>query len=183
MNSKKIVFDSELLQTFKKKLKGALFCEVEEDENSDEYRHVQFVGQYEGAEVVYDAIIYTLRLQHELELYEMAEHEAAKHFPDYKKLNYEEDENGNLKALDSEEEAIGLYMAEVIIDLQEEEVVKVKEHIDYDLSEENAIGLDVGLHRESISTKTIEEFIAQFNNGKVTLDDTWYSFHQEEESA
>jgi hypothetical protein len=43
--------------------------------------------------------------------------------------------------------------------------------------------LDVGLHRESISTKTIEEFIAQFNNGKVTLDDTWYSFHQEEESA
>jgi hypothetical protein len=113
----------------------------------------------------------------------MAEHEAAKHFTDYKKLNYEEDENGNLKALDSEEEAIGLYMAEVIIDLQEEEVVKVKEHIDYDLSEENAIGLDVGLHRESISTKTIEEFIAQFNNGKVTLDDTWYSFHQEEESA
>ena len=183
MNSKKMVFESEVLQNFKKKLKGSLFCEVEEDENSDEYRHVQFVGQYEGLEVIYDAIIYTLRFQHELELYEMAEHEAAKHFPDYKKLNYEEDENGNLKALDSEEEAIGLYMAEVIIDLQEEEVVKVKEHIDYDLSEENAIGLGVGLHRESISAKTIEEFIAQFNSGKVMLDDTWYTFHQEEESA
>jgi hypothetical protein len=59
-----------------------------------------------------------------------AEHRAAKHFPEYKKINYEEDENGNLAALDPLEEEIGLYMAEVIMTLEEEESVKVKEHVD-----------------------------------------------------
>jgi hypothetical protein len=176
-------FDPTVIAQFKKKLNGASFEMVEQEENSDEYRHFQFVGNYEGDEVVYDAILYTLRFQHELELYEMAEHEAAKHFPNYRKLSYQEDENGNLKPLSDDEEAIGLYMAEVILDLQEEEIIKVKEHVDYDLHVDFGVGLDVGLNKETITDAVIEQFIQEFNNGKVVLDDTLYSFDQEEESA
>ncbi len=102
----------------------------DEDETSDEYAHFYFVGKFEGRDVVYDAVIYTLRLQHESEMYEIAEHRAAKHFPEYKKISYEEDENGNLETLDPLEEEIGLFMAEVIMELEEEGTVKVKEHVD-----------------------------------------------------
>jgi hypothetical protein len=176
-------FDKEAIQGFKKKLKGAFFLEVKEEDSSDEFRHVQFLGSFEGKDVIYDAILYTLRFQHELELYELAEHEAAKHFPNYKKLQYREDENGNLAALDSEEEAIGLYMAEVILELQEEEVVKVKEHVEVDTHLDFGVGLSVGLHQEAITDRMIEDFISAFNNETLKLDDTLYTFHQEEEES
>lgn len=176
-------FDKRAIQDFKKKLKGTFFLEVKEDDSADEYRHVQFLGFFEGREVIYDAILYTLRFQHELELYELAEHEAAKHFPNYKRLQYQEDENGNLAALDSDEEAIGLYMAEVILELQEEEVVKVKEHVEVDTNVDFGVGLSVGLHREAITDRIIEDFISAFNGGSLKLDDTLYTFHQEEEES
>lgn len=176
-------FEADAIQSFRKKLKGALFAEVPEEDSSEEFRHVQFLGAYEGKEVVYDAIVYTLRFQHELELYELAEHEAAKYFPNFKKLQYQEDENGNLRTLDTDEEAIGLYMAEVILELQEEEVVKVKEHVEVDTHVDFGVGLSVGLHQESITDSVIEDFISAFNSGTLKLDDTLYSFQQEEEES
>jgi hypothetical protein len=175
-------FGADAIQYFRKKLEGALFIEVREEDSSDEFKHVQFSGMFEGKEVVYDAIVYTLRFQHELELYELAEHEAAKYFCNYKKLQYQEDENGNLLTLDGDEEAIGLYMAEVILELQEDEAVKVKEHVEVDTHVDFGVGLSVGLHRETITGRVIEDFIAAFNNGTLKLDDTLYSFQQEEES-
>jgi hypothetical protein len=176
-------FDAKIIQSFKEKLQGRKFLELPEEDSSEQFRHFQFIGQHKGKEVVFDAIMYTLWFQHELELYELAEHEAAKHFPNYKKLHYQEDENGNLKSLDSEEEAIGLYMAEVILELQEEEVVKVQEHVDIDESVDFGVGLDIGLHQETISDRSIEEFIASFNSGTLKLDNTLYSFHQQEGEA
>ncbi len=76
--------------------KTFLLVDEETEENSEEYAHFNFIGKHEGKEVVFDAVMYTLRLQHESELFEIAEHRAAKHFPQYKKINYEEDENGNM---------------------------------------------------------------------------------------
>src|SRR6187549_3813447 len=106
-------FDQEVVNDYKARIKagGRTYVLDEEDENSEEYHHFYFVGKHEGKEVVYDAVLYTLRLQHESELYEIAEHRAAKHFPEFKKITYDEDENGNLENLDPLEEEIGLYMA------------------------------------------------------------------------
>ncbi len=174
-------FDLNVIQAFKGKLNGAAFLELSEEDSSGEFRHIQFIGRFDGHEVVYDAIVFTLRFQHELELYEMAEHEAAKHFPNYKKLQYHEDENGNLNPLNNDEEAIGMYMAEVILELQEEEVVKVKEHVDIDSEAEFGVGLSVGLHQEAITDRVLDEFIFGFNSGTFKTDDTWYSFHHEED--
>ncbi|HTJ48156.1 MAG TPA: hypothetical protein VL443_01800 [Cyclobacteriaceae bacterium] len=154
-----------------------------EDEQSEEYAHFYFIGKYEGREVVYDAVMYTLRLQHESELFEIAEHRAAKHFPQYKKITYDEDENGNLEALDPLEEEIGLFMAEVIMELEEDEAVKVKEHVDIDANAGvGMVGLDIGLHVEEITEKTILRFIKDYNEDTLSLDETHYTFQTQDEA-
>jgi hypothetical protein len=176
-------FDPAIIADYKAKMKekDILFWPMEEDGNSDEYFHFCFIGKYKGQEAIYDAVIYTLRLEHESELYEIAEHKAALHFPQYKKIIYEEDENGDLKELDAIQEEIGLYMAEVILELQEEDEVKVQEHVDINEDAEFGIRLDVGLHIDKITPPFVERFIKDFNEDKLQLDDTLYTFQAEEE--
>jgi hypothetical protein len=175
-------FDPETIQEYKDKMKaaGTAWLIDEEDELNDEYTHFYFVGLYEGKEVIYDTVMYTLRLQHESELFEIAEHRAAQHFPEYRKITYEEDENGNLAALDPLEEEIGLYIAEVIMELEEEEAVKVKEHVDLDVNTDLGVALDVGLQREKITSREIEKFIRDFNEDTLELDENLYSFQTED---
>jgi hypothetical protein len=162
---------------------GKTFIQLNEEDNTDEYVQFNFLGRYEGREVVFDAIMYTLRLHHESELLEIAEHKAAQHFPDYKKITYQEDENGNMKALDDLEEEIGLFMAEVIMELEEEGEIKVKEHVDIDVHLDSGIGLDVGLHVDKITPKLIDKFINEFNEGTLKLDNTFYTFQTEDQEA
>ena len=175
-------FDPETIQEYKNKMQalGTAYLEDEDDEPNDEYKHFYFIGVYEGKEVVYDVVMYTLRLQHESELFEIAEHRAAGHFPEYKKITYEEDENGNLAALDPLEEEIGLYIAEVIMELEEEEAVKVQEHVDLDINTDFGVALDVGIHREKVTAVEIEKFIRDFNEDTLKLDDNFYSFQTED---
>ncbi len=92
-------YDLEVIKDYKKRIalsdKSYLLDEV--DEQTDEYVHFYFIGKDNEDEVIYDCILYTLRFQHESELFDIAEHKAAQHFPQYKKIKYEEDENGDLK--------------------------------------------------------------------------------------
>lgn len=175
-------FDPETIQDYKNKMQalGRGYLKDEEDEHNDEYTHFYFIGLYEGREVIYDTVMYTLRLQHESELFEIAEHRAARHFPEYRKITYEEDENGNLVALDPLEEEIGLYIAEVIMELEEEEAVKVKEHVDLDVNTDFGVALDVGLHREKVTSVEIEKFIRDFNEDTLELDTNLYSFQTQD---
>jgi hypothetical protein len=176
-------FDPQVINEYKDQIyaTGKSFIFDDEDESSEEYAHFYFVGKFEGRDVIYDTVIYTLRLQHESELYEIAEHRAAKHFPEYKKITYKEDENGNLETLDPLEEEIGLYMAEVIMELEEDEAVKVQEHVDIDSNCEFGVSLDVGLHREEITSQVIERFIRDYNEDSLNLDKTFYSFQTQDE--
>lgn len=178
-------FESNALAEYKMKigLTGQNYLVDDGDEKNDEYVHFYFIGKYEGKEVVYDAVMYTLRLHHESELFELAERKAAEHFPHYRKIAYNEDENGNLKPLDDAEEEIGLYMAEVIVELQEEGEVRVKEHADLDPHLDFGIGLNIGLHVEKLSPKVIEKFISDFNAAVLQLDDTLYTFETQQEEA
>ena len=87
-------FEPEVVGDYKRKMKalGLTFLAVDGEENTDESLHFYFVGKDDnGSEVVFDAMMYTLRLQHESEMFEIAEHRAAQHFPNYKKIIYEED--------------------------------------------------------------------------------------------
>ena len=178
-------FDPEEISEYKAKMAnlGKAYLLDDEDENTDEYSHFYFIGRFEGRDVIYDAVIYTLRLHHESELYEIAEHRAAKHFPHYKKISYEEDENGNMETLDPLEEEIGLFMAEVIMELEEEEAVKVREHVEVDSNCEFGISLDIGLQVEKITSKVIEKFIKDYNEDNLKLDQTLYSFQTQDQEA
>lgn len=176
--------DSKIQDEYKSKIKasGKPYILDEEDENTSEYAHFYFIGMFEGRETLYDAVMYTLRLQHESELFEIAEHRAAKHFPEYKKITYEEDENGNLESLDPLQEEIGLFMAEVIMELEEEEAVKVKEHVDIDANADIGVGLDIGLHVDEITQKVLENFIKDYNEDSLKLDETYYTFQTLDEA-
>lgn len=176
-------FDPETIHEYKLKMQSSARSYVldDDDESTDEYVHFYFIGMYEGREVIYDAVMYTLRLQHESELFEIAEHRAAKHFPQYKKITYEEDENGNLATLDTEQEEIGLYIAEVIMELEEEEAVKVREHVDLDPNTDFGVALDIGFHLEKITSVDIEKFIKDFNEDTLNLDEMHYSFQTQDQ--
>jgi hypothetical protein len=178
-------FEAETISQYRKLMQdaGTTYLLSEEDDHTDEYAHFFFIGKYDGADVIYDAVLYTLRLQYESELFEIAEHRAAKHFPEYKKISYEEDENGNLKTLDNLEEEIGLFMAEVIVSLEEEGGVQVQEHVEVDEHLDFGIGLDVGLHVEEINPAIITRFITQFNDDTLKLDPLHYSFQTEPDEA
>ena len=171
-------FDSKVIQEYADKIRaaGKRYLISTEDEMTDEMAHFYFIGEYEGKEVIFDAVLYTLRLQHESEVFEIAEQRAAKHFPDYEKITYDEDENGNLETLDEREEAIGMFMAEVMLELEEEELVKVGEHIEYDTDADFGIGVDVGLNVDEITEATINQFIEDHNSNSLKLHTTLYSF-------
>ena len=176
-------FNPEIIADLKSQMKKAKknFIIAESEDNSEEYVNFNFIGMYEGKEVVYDAVIYTLRLHHLSEVYEVAEHRAAQHFPEFRSINYREDENGDLVALDDLEEEIGLFIAETIMELEEEGEIKVKEHVELDPNVDFGIGLDVGLNVDSIDDKVIDKFIKDFNDDTLKLDETMYAFQTQDE--
>lgn len=177
-------FSQEVIADYRRKMeaKNQNFLIVESEDNSEEYVNFYFIGKYEGKEVLYDAVIYTLRLHYHSELYEIAEHKAAQRFPNFKNIKYEEDENGDLKALNSEQEEIGLFMAEIMMELEDEEAVKVQEHIEIDPHLDFGIGLDAALNVQEIDKKVISKFVKDYNAGTLQLDDTMYTFVEEEDS-
>ena len=174
-------FDPQVIKEYRTRMGNALYYIVDSEDNSSEYVNFFFIGLHNDKEVLFDAVLYTLRLSHSSELYELAEHEAAQRFPEYKKIIYQEDENGDLAKLDCDEEEIGLFMAEFMMELEDEATVKVQERIEIDEFIDFGIGLDVALNVEEITVEVIENFINDFNTGKLELDDTLYSFTTEDE--
>ncbi|AWW28947.1 hypothetical protein DN752_01700 [Echinicola strongylocentroti] len=175
-------FKPETIKALKEELRasGKAYKVIPSDGNNDEFVNFYFIGMFEGREVIYDAALYTLRLHHSSEIYELAEHKAAQKFPDFKGIHYEEDENGNLKPLDNDEEEIGWFITEIIMDLEEEEAVKVQEFIDIDTNHDFGMGVDVALHVDHIDDTVISKFIKEFNDDTIKLDDTMYSFQSED---
>lgn len=178
-------FDPKHIEELKSELKktGKSFKIIPDEENSDEFVNFYFIGMYEGKSVIYDAAVYTLRLHHASEVYEIAEHEAAKKFPNFNGISYEEDENGNMLPLTSDQEEIGWFITEMIMEMEEEETVKVQEFIDIDTHHDFGIGLDAALHVDSIDEDVITKFIAEFNDDTIELDETMYAYQSEAEDA
>jgi len=152
---------------------GKNYVLIESEDNSDDFKNFMFIGKHEDRDVIYDAAIYTLKVQHHSEVYEIAENEAAMKFPDYQKFDTVGEDVDVLNELDEE---VGLFMAEVMEEIEDEERVKVQEHIDVDINNDFGIGLDVGLNIVMVDDVVISDFIEKFNNGEVKLDSTFYAF-------
>lgn len=177
-------FDREEIQKLKAEIEssGSNYVVIDSEDNNDEFMNFYFIGMFEGKEVIYDAALYTLRMQHNSEIFELAQHKVAQKFPQYKAIEYQEDENGDIAPLDDLDEEIGLYLTEVMDELEEEEAVKVSEHVGTDENIDYGIGVDAGLNVETISPEVIEKFIKEFNDDSLKLDSTFYSFQFQEES-
>src|SRR5690606_31916799 len=183
MPNKNEGFSPESIEALKQELlaSGKPYKIIPSDDNSEEFVNFYFIGIFQGKEVIYDAALYTLRLHHSSEVYELAEHKAAQKFPNFKGISYEEDENGNLKPLTSEEEEIGWFITEIIMEIEEEESVKVQEFVDVDTHHDFGIGVDAALNVDHIDDIVISNFIKEFNEDTLELDDTMYTFQSEEE--
>lgn len=174
---------SETVKEYKQKMadKKQSYLLIPSEDNSEDYANFYFIGTYEGKEVIYDAAIYTLRLFYQSELLDLAEHKAAQRFPDFKKIKYEEDENGDMRVLDDRQEELGLMITEIMYELEEEEAVKVQEHVEVDENIDFGIGLEACLHVDEVTPKVIEKFVKDYTSGQLELDQTLYTFEDADE--
>ena len=172
-------FDPKTIKEYKLGMNAQGFKLMESEDNGEEYVNFTFIGGYKGREVIYDAVIYTLRLSHHSELYEIAEQRTTEKYPEFNSMTYSVDENGDLAELSEKEEEIGLFMTELILELEDEGEVKVREHVDFDTSLDFGIGLDIGLNVEEVNNAVIARFVTEFNNDKLKLDETLYAFENE----
>jgi len=172
-------FDPKVIEEYKSKMNNQGFMINDSEDNGEEYVNFMFIGEHKGKAVIYDAVIYTLRLNHHSELYELAEEKTSERYPEFNAMTYTMDENGDLSNLTEKEEEMGLYMTELILELEDEGEVKVKEHVEVDTSLEFGVGLDIGLNVEEVSSEVIEKFIINFNSNSLQLDPTLYAFETE----
>jgi hypothetical protein len=150
---------------------GGLYLIDESEEPADEYVRFFFIANYDNGKVLADAGLYTLRMQHESELYELAESRMTE-------LAGRIDLSG--KTTDEAEEELGMLMAEIIVGLEEEQAVKVKEHVDLEEVSDSLIALDIGINAQSIGDEEITKFIHAFNEDRLELDPTLYSFQSDD---
>ncbi|MBC7892635.1 MAG: hypothetical protein H7Y12_10505 [Sphingobacteriaceae bacterium] len=156
---------------------GRMFLNTPNDDldepQGDEFAHIQFVGNHQGQEVIFDTVIYTLRLHHSSLMYEEAERRAAKSFPLYVPIDMRDE---TYRANEDLDEEVELFITELIEEIEESEDVKVQEHLELDTTADYGIDLDVCLYVEAVTDEVIETFIKNFNAGTQRLDPTLYSF-------
>ena len=150
----------------------------EDEEENNEHAHIQFVGKYEEKEVIYDALIYTLRLHHSTLVYDAALERLKKVMPDYVSMDERPE---NYVCDDEKDEEAELLLTEFIEEIEENEEITVREHIETDTDFDYGIGLEVGLNKTEINEKVINDFILRFNAGRIQLDPTLFSFSGSEE--
>jgi hypothetical protein len=150
----------------------------DEEEENNEHAHVQFVGFYKDKEVVYDALIYTLRLHHSTLVYDAALERLKLQMPDY--ISPDERSETDVVDFDKDEEA-EILLTEFIEEIEENEEISVREHVEVDDKFDYGIGLEVGLNKTEINEKVINDFIIRYNSGRLQLDPNVYSFSTEDE--
>lgn len=176
-------FLAEEIQKVKEKCQseGKSFIFIEDDDlpigNDKEMAHIQFIGNYNGREVVYDAMLYTLQLHYSSVIYEEAEREVMNEYPLYVPIESRDETYQPNEQMDEEVE---MMILEVIEELEETDEIKVSEFIQLDEQFEFGIGIEAALYVPTLEDDVIENFIQNFNNGTFKADETMYSFKNEE---
>lgn len=158
------------------------FLPTEEEINNDQITHFLFVGNYKGKEVIFDAVMYTLRLAYNATLLEKAEEEAQRQFPDFKPLEIDPDKiNNGLDEYPEYPEEIEEFIQQVMFDLQDEDELKVQEKVTIDEDFDYGLGLEVALNVEEITPEVVADFVSRYQQGRFEADPTRYSFQEEDD--
>jgi hypothetical protein len=140
--------------------------------DSGEYYQFQFIGKHEGQDVIYDAAIFTLELHYNGVLLEEAEKRVAAIHSNF--VPIEEREEGYVPNPQADE-----LIEEFIMEMEEDEDMKVSEFINIDTDFEYGIGLEVAVNAELITLEDINRFVEDFNAGTFKLDNNRFSFKQD----
>jgi hypothetical protein len=111
----------------------------------------------------------------------MAEEKTAENFPNYKRWDFEEDENGELVLPEDLDEEAENFKAEVMAELEDTDSVKVQEYVHIDTDFDYGVALEACLNVEQVTGQVIEKFVQDFTTNKMVLDNTLYTFKHEEE--
>jgi hypothetical protein len=150
----------------------------DEPDNVEEFVHIQFVGNYKGQEAIFDAVIYSLRLHFNSIVYETAERKALKTYPLYVPMEIRDE---TYEANEDMDEEVELYITELIEEIEENEEVKLSEHLEVDENFEFGIGLDICLNVDEVDDAVVTKFVDEYLAGTIKLDPTMYSFKSEYE--
>jgi hypothetical protein len=112
-------------------------------------------------------------LKYESELYDLAEERMIKAFPSYKGLEHQALSEGKP---DKQEEEMGFYLAEIMMELEDEELVKVVEHLEITDDSDVTVGFEASLKVEKITSDIIEKLVMSFKTSELRLDTTHYTF-------
>lgn len=167
-----IGYDKEEIEFFKKECEAedSNYLIVEDEEglgDSPEFAHFQFIGKYEGKEVIYDALMATLAFHFDSTIWNMALERLAKEL------------NTDPESIDTEKYEEDLF--EIMDEIEDEEGFKVAESVEIDPDFEYGVGIEVQLNVPEITHEVIVEFIENFNNNTLDLDKTLYSFTEDTE--
>jgi len=152
--------------------------ELEDEPDAEEFVHIQFVGNYKGQETIFDAVIYSLRLHFNSIVYETAERKAQKTYPLYVPM---ENRDETYESNEDMDEEVELYITELIEEIEENEEVKLSEHLEIDEKFEFGIGLEVCLNVDEVDDAVVTKFVDEYLAGIIKLDLTMYSFKSEYE--
>jgi hypothetical protein len=140
--------------------------------------HIQFVGQYEKQEVIYDAIVCTLQLHYSSLLYEAAEREIIQQYPLYVPL---ENRDENYEPNEELDEEVEMLILEVIEDLEENEEIKVAEYIEIDPEFDYGVSIETALYVPALDDDMLSQFVSDFNGNTLSLDPSLYTFNSDDE--
>lgn len=178
--STKPSFDPVFIAEMKQKMisEGTNFLYVEDDDSDlsdEEGARIYFIGNFEGKEVVYDAMILTLRVYYQTEISAAAEAKTDIVFPEFAKKRqldpfYSPDPENSPQEYEMLE-----YIMTSIAELEDAEFA-VSEIVTID--EDTDFGLELLIVRnvEEIDDEFISEVVDQYNSGNLVLDSTLYSF-------
>lgn len=160
-------YSPSIIKQFRERIQreGKSFIINDEIDRTEESVGFFFVGEYKGNAVVFDACLYTLRLQYEVEVLEQAQEIVQEKHPDF---DWEAGEENNPKAIE-------MFEATVTV-IDEEKSVQVTEFIEFDESIDMGVGIDAALNCAEVTDAIIEKFIQDFSKGKLILDQNYRAF-------
>jgi hypothetical protein len=176
-------YDQEEIAQLKEECteEGTNFMYTDEEPQTDDFVSFQFVGMNDDKEVIYDAVMLTLKMMHSGKIYEMAEEAAEAKYPEYKRWDLTVDEEGNVIVPENLNEEIENYKATIMMELEEDDEVKVSEYLEIDTEFDYGVGLEVCLNVDEITDEVLMNFVENFNAGTFKLDPGLYSFQHDDE--
>lgn len=172
-------FDPQEIEKLKKQAaaEGRNYILTPDEPQEAELAHIQFAGIWNGEETIFDAAICTLSLAYDSKLYELAEIEAKKEFPDYEGWNKElEDLDDAKSGFDEMPEEIQEYLQDTMAFLEEEGEVGVQEFVEVSEDFGYGIGLEVALNVAELSPEIISEFVRQYTTGGFVPNPDVFTF-------